>query len=56
MVTGRGLGSGVFRGGMFLHAVRVVIRPRHTPYEEAWHCAWQGRRARAGMESPQSCG
>ena len=28
------IGSGVFRGGVFLRAAQVVIRPRHTPYEE----------------------
>ena len=57
---GDGTGAGLWfwcvpRRGV-LRAVRVVIRPRHTTYEEAWHCAWQGRRARAGMESSLSCG
>jgi hypothetical protein len=36
LVTGWDIGSGVFRGGVFLRAVRVVIMPRHTPYEESW--------------------
>jgi hypothetical protein len=35
LVSGWGLGFGVFRGGVFLRAVRGVIGPRHTPYEEA---------------------
>jgi hypothetical protein len=34
LVTGWDIGSGVFRGGVFLRAVQVVIMPRHTPYEE----------------------
>jgi hypothetical protein len=34
LVTGWGIGSGVFRGGMFSRAEGVVIGPRHTPYEE----------------------
>jgi hypothetical protein len=36
LVSARGIGSGVFRGEVFLRAVRVVIMPRHTPYEEPW--------------------
>jgi hypothetical protein len=48
LVSARGLGPGVFRGGMFLRAVRGVIGPRHTPYEEARFsahaCAGETRR------------
>jgi hypothetical protein len=43
----RDIGSGVFRGGVFLCAVPIVIMPRHTPYEEARLSTWHGRPARA---------
>jgi hypothetical protein len=41
---GWGFGSGVFRGGLFLRAVRVVIGPRHTPYEETQRSIFLVRR------------